>query len=268
MFRQAFYSLLVTFALVSCISANAGFMTPTPRLACSPTDHNGCGNTQACVLSQPVEANRVAIDITKDSNFVIYQYKPWTVANNNSNTYTIQLFVNGKGHTLKTIDEDSVLKTVGSFNFSIPPLSDTVKTGLDFTNPIKAYYQMIFDARNGGGDVYYSCSDVFITNKKVNITTTTAAATTGVVATANSTASATTGSSNSTATATTGLTTGTNHTTSTVKPITGATTATTGLTTGPATTDVSESHDSSSASSVVFSGQVIISMIAALYILF
>ncbi|EGG16586.1 hypothetical protein DFA_09133 [Cavenderia fasciculata] len=151
-----FFSVLVQLSL-----GNAGFYAPTPRQACSPASPKGCSNTEACVLSNAVESNRKDIDVTATNTFKIYQAKPYA-SKNDSNTFTIQLFVDGLSYTLKTVDQDSISREIGSVSIPVPALDKTIMDQIDFKKPVPAYYQMVFDSRNGGGDVYYSCADVFL----------------------------------------------------------------------------------------------------------
>eukprot|EP01133_Synstelium_polycarpum_P016018 gene16018-19066_t len=218
MFVKSFITLAIVLAIASSVHGNAGFVNPHARLACNPGDQSGCGNTQACVLSKPVEGNRFNIDISVANTFTVYQFKPFP-SNANPNTYTVQIFINGMPHTIKTVDQAALSLTKGQFQISIPPLDKTIKNLIDFKTPVKAYYQLTFDARNGGGDVYYSCGDVFLVN-------------------GNSTAGPVTTAAASTATPVTSATSATSAPVTTAAASTAAASTSTPATTDAATTDI------------------------------
>ncbi|GAM20768.1 hypothetical protein SAMD00019534_039430 [Acytostelium subglobosum LB1] len=196
------------------VEGKAGLESPTPRQPCNPSDNSGCGNEQSCALSSPVEANRVNIDVLKTNSFLVYQRKSWYNKDAQTNTYALQLFIGGVGYSVATLNENSARTDEGEFSIPVPPATGKLLSAIDFSKQVRAYYQLVFDARNGGGAIYYSCADVFLTNNTASFNgSLTALGTTNVTTTTSSPTSttghaATTSALNSTTTGIKPLTTG------------------------------------------------------------
>ncbi|KYQ92259.1 hypothetical protein DLAC_07107 [Tieghemostelium lacteum] len=154
--------LLVVAVNISFISANAGIQSPLPRLPCSSEDTSGCGNKVSCIDLKVNEANRQNYDISQQHQFTIYQANPFYVQNVSSNTYTLELFVEGQNIAIGTYQENTNLQGVGQFSVDIAKIDASRLHGITFDPPVKGYFQLTFDARMGGGEVYYSCADVYL----------------------------------------------------------------------------------------------------------
>ncbi|KAF2073902.1 hypothetical protein CYY_004790 [Polysphondylium violaceum] len=167
-------SLLAFILLVNCFyfaSANSGITSPSPRFPCSESDKSGCSVTKSCAETNANEATRFLYNYNQSHTFSVFQSVPYSNPSQ-SNTYAIELFINVDGYEkfLHSISENEIQNGTGSFSFDIPSLQDNLKN-CDFSKPVPGYFQLTFDARYGGGQVYYSCVDIFFYNKDTLPTT-------------------------------------------------------------------------------------------------
>ncbi|KAN0001128.1 hypothetical protein ACTFIZ_000021 [Dictyostelium cf. discoideum] len=147
------------------VNADAGFMKPIPRVLCEESNVKGCKIRNPCHNLAAVSGDVNPIDITKMYEYAIYQLD--ARANETSvNTYTIQFFKDQEntGFQLLTFNQNDMLSNNSFYAIKMDPIKMNTKLmeNIEFNKEgfVFGTLELTFDARSGGGDVYYSCSNV------------------------------------------------------------------------------------------------------------
>ncbi|EFA76222.1 hypothetical protein PPL_09983 [Heterostelium album PN500] len=172
MFKYIFLTLAVLAITTHLVEANAGFITPLPRIKCTEKDHAGCNIKTPCVTRSTPMVN--AVYFKEAISIAIYQ-KDSHATSNSTNTYTIQFFPDGSdtGYQLTTFNQNKNMTDKTSYKLTIDPLSTFEDMRNEEIVPFKdgislGYLQMTFDTRVNGVNVsYYSCADVMISKEKI-----------------------------------------------------------------------------------------------------
>ncbi|EGC38646.1 hypothetical protein DICPUDRAFT_148638 [Dictyostelium purpureum] len=166
--------LILTLLSVVCLSrgvfGNAGFMKPIPRVGCKELDQRGCKIRTPCHNLNPVSGDVNPINIDSIYEYAIYQLD--AKANETSvNTYTIQFFKDQEntGFQLLTFNQNDMNSNNSFYAVKMDPIKLNAKLmdNLEFDRDgyVFGTLELTFDARSGGGDVYYSCANVRFQNK-------------------------------------------------------------------------------------------------------
>ncbi|KAK5581294.1 hypothetical protein RB653_001325 [Dictyostelium firmibasis] len=147
------------------VNANAGFMKPIPRVLCEEDNVKGCKIRNPCHNLAAVSGDVNPIDINKVYEYAIYQLD--AKANETSvNTYTIQFFKDQEntGFQLLTFNQNDMQSNNSFYAVKMDPIKLNAKLmeNIEFDKDgfVFGTLELTFDARSGGGDVYYSCANV------------------------------------------------------------------------------------------------------------
>ncbi|KAM9978746.1 hypothetical protein ACTFIY_012500 [Dictyostelium cf. discoideum] len=166
-----FLSKLLLLALIAFlgisynkVNANAGFLKPIPKKRCDDSEVKGCKIRSPC-HGAPVEGDVNPINVNSPYEFGIFQLLSKQTATS-ANTYTVQYFNDGDttGHQLLTFNQNDMNQSSSFYAVDMDPISSNEKLMSNILFDEKGYsfgtLELTFDARTGGGSVYYSCAFV------------------------------------------------------------------------------------------------------------
>ncbi|KAK5581293.1 hypothetical protein RB653_001324 [Dictyostelium firmibasis] len=146
------------------VNANAGFTKPIPKTICQDKYTKGCKIRSPC-HGGSVDGDVNPININTPYEFGIFQLE----AKQNStsaNTYTIQYFNDGDttGHQLLTFNQNDMNQSSSYYAVDMDPIvnNENLMANIEFDTKGFSFgtLELTFDARTGGGSVYYSCAFV------------------------------------------------------------------------------------------------------------
>ncbi|KAN0001127.1 hypothetical protein ACTFIZ_000020 [Dictyostelium cf. discoideum] len=167
MFLSKFLLLaLIAFLGISYnkVNANAGFLKPIPKIRCDDTETKGCKIRHPC-HGPEVEGDVNPINVNSPYEFAIFQLLSKQNATS-ANTYTVQYFNDGDttGHQLLTFNQNDMNQSSSFYAVDMDPISNNEKLMSNIQFDEKGFsfgtLELTFDARTGGGSVYYSCAFV------------------------------------------------------------------------------------------------------------